>query len=532
MSRVPGALSDLRAFARYARRLPGFVRATVTPEEAIRRVERQLHERQESFLRTLAEGVYRNSGSPYRALLEAVGAELGDVDAMVRRDGIEPALAHLRDAGVHVTLDEFKGRRPIERPGLSIPAGDRQFDNPLAVEHFEASTGGSRGRPRRVSVDLDMLEHETAYHSLFRTAFDLRDRPFALWRVIPPSASGINNAFRQAKLGLPVAHWFNPHRGGRDAESIKFAGFTRFTVALARAAGVEMPRPDYCPPQEAGRVARWLADRRLEGAPAVLDTQVGLGVRVCLAARAEGLDISGTFFRFGGEPYTEARERVVLDSGCFAVAHYTMAETGRIAVACAEPSARDDVHFLADKLAFLQRDQSVGSNGARVGALTYTTLLPSSAKLMLNVESDDYAVLERRACGCPFGELGFTQHMHGIHSYGKLTAEGNHFLGSDLIRLVDEVLPERFGGGPTDYQIVEEEVGALPKVTVVVRPSVGRVEEPAVIEAVLGHLRAKQRNRLMAEVWREGGTLRVARRELYATPAAGKILPLQNVRGG
>ena len=437
--------------------------------------------------------------------------------------------SRLHDDGVYVTLDEFKGDRPIERLGLSLPPGGRRFENPMAARHFTGSTGGSR-RARRVPFDLDMLEHEAAHHSLFRSAFDLHERPFAVYRVIPPSASGVNNCLRQAKVGLPTVRWWSPHHGGRDAESIKFAAFTHLTVLTARASGVRMPWPEHCPPDEAGRVARWLADRRAAGTPAVLDTQAALGVRVCLAARAEGVDISGTFFRFGGEPYTPGKQGVIEAAGCRAVSHYTMAETGRIAVACADPRARDDHHFLSDKLAVLQRAKPVGG-GATIGAFVYTTLLPSASKLMINVESGDYGELVERSCGCPFGALGLTTHLNDVYSYDKLTAEGNHFLGGDLIELVDQVLPGRFGGSPTDYQLVEEEVDGLPKVTVVVRPEVGPLEDGGVIETVLSHLGSEPRNRLMAEVWREGDTLRVARREPHRTRPAGKILSLA-VRNG
>ena len=144
---------------------------------------------------------------------------------------------------------------------------------------------------------------------------------------------------------------------------------------------------------------------------------------------------------------------------------------------------------------------------------------------MINVESDDYAVLEERECGCPFGELGMSLHMRDIRSYEKLTSEGNHFLGADLLSLVDEVLPARFGGRPGDYQLAEEERGGLTAVSVVVRPSVGPVAADEVIDTVLGFLRATPRNRLMAEVWASSGTLRVDRREPHLTPNA-KILPL------
>jgi hypothetical protein len=518
-------VDDLRLFARYARRLPAFLRTTLTPEEARARVEQQLRGREEAFLTVLDEGVYRNPRSPYRALLEVAGVELGDARRMVRDLGLEPALARLLDAGVRVTLDEFKGRRAIERPGAPIPVDPGDFDNPLLAPHFRAASGGSRGTRTRVPIDLDLLEHEAAAHSLFQRTFELWDRPYALWRAGPPSTSGVNNALRQVKVGVPVARWFTPWRPPIDLEFLKFSIFGSYTVGAGRLWGMGLRPPEYCPPQEAHRVARWLADRRRDGRAAVLDTQAALGVRVCLAAREEGLDISGTFFRFGGDPYTEAKAKVVAESGCRAVCHYTMAEIGRIGIACGDQTALDDVHFLSDKLAVLQREKMVDPSGVVVGAFHYTTLLRSSPKLMLNVESDDYGVLEERSCGCPFGELGLTRHLHGIRSYEKLTSEGNHFLGSDLIALVDEVLPARFGGAPTDYQLVEEEVDGLPKVSVVIRPRVGDVDDNEVVSTVLASLGSEPRNRLMAEVWRDGDTLSVVRREPYVTPAA-KILPL------
>jgi hypothetical protein len=517
-------LKHARAFPRFARALPAFLRTTVTPEEARRRVEHQLRHRERSFLELLAKGVYANRRSPYAPLLEAAGAQLGDVTALVERDGLESALGQLREAGVYVTLDEFKGRRPIERAGVSFPAGHAHFDNPLLSGHFRSASGGSRGVRRRMSVDLDLLDHEAAYHSMFRTAFDLWDRPFALWRAIPPSASGINNSLRQVKVGGDVGRWFNPYRPAVGREALMFGLFTAYAVRAGRTCGAGLRAPEHCPPTQAGRVARWLADRKRDGRPAVLDTQAGLGVRACLAAAEQGLDIAGTFMRFGGEPYTEAKAEVVAQAGARAVCHYTMAETGRIAVACGTPGANDDMHFLTDKLSILQRDKVVGA-GVSVGALSYTTLLPSSSKLMINVESDDYAVLEERECGCPFGELGMSLHMRDIRSYEKLTSEGNHFLGADLFLLVDEVLPARFGGRPGDYQLAEEEFGGLTAVSVVVRPTVGPVADDEVIDTVLAFLRATPRNRLMAEIWASSGTLRVDRREPHLTPSA-KILPL------
>ena len=141
------------------------------------------------------------------------------------------------------------------------------------------------------------------------------------------------------------------------------------------------------------------------------------------------------------------------------------------------------------------------------------------------MESDDYGVLENRVCSCPIGELGFTKHLSRIRSYEKLTSDGVTFLGTELLRLVEEVLPTRFGGYPTDYQLVEEEEEGLPKVNILVSPRVGDVNEEDLLSTAFQVLHSYPGGDIMSEKWRQGQTLRVARREPYTT-ASAKILPL------
>jgi hypothetical protein len=150
---------------------------------------------------------------------------------------------------------------------------------------------------------------------------------------------------------------------------------------------------------------------------------------------------------------------------------------------------------------------------------------------MLNVESDDYSALERRSCGCLFDRLGLDAHLHDIRSYEKLTSEGMTFLGNDLIRLVEEVLPARIGGHPTDYQFVEgEDADGLPRVELFVSPRVGPCDEAAVVDTVIEFLNHLPRaSGAFGERWREGRTLRVVRREPQAT-GASKVLALHVTR--
>jgi hypothetical protein len=94
----------------------------------------------------------------------------------------------------------------------------------------------------------------------------------------------------------------------------------------------------------------------------------------------------------------------------------------------------------------------------------------------------------------------------------------------------DRGLPARFGGAPTDYQLVEEEDAGIPRVSIVVSPRVGEVDEAALIGTVLTALGSGPAyKRMMASVWQSGDTLKVVRREPHAT-AHAKILPLHLVR--
>ncbi len=216
---------------------------------------------------------------------------------------------------------------------------------------------------------------------------------------------------------------------------------------------------------------------------------------------------------------------MVSETGCRAVCHYSLSEIGTAGLACASSDKLDDVHILTDKVAVIQRQKSLGNGELSVGALVFTTILPSCPKLMFNVDSDDYGIFEKRLCGCPIGELGFHDHFSNIRSYEKLTSDGVTFLGTEILKLVDETLPKSFGGSPTDYQFVEEEVEGITKVNLVISPRVGQIREDRVLETVFKVLQSYPGGDVMVEKWRQGDALRVARREPYTT-SSSKILPL------
>jgi hypothetical protein len=106
-------------------------------------------------------------------------------------------------------------------------------------------------------------------------------------------------------------------------------------------------------------------------------------------------------------------------------------------------------------------------------------------------------------------------------------------LDTDVIRVLEEILPARFGGGPLDYQLVEDEAGdGRSLVRLLVHPAVGIVEEGAVAEAFLSALaQVSETQRLMATQWRQAGLPVVERRAPFVT-GSGKVLHLHQLRGG
>jgi len=108
-----------------------------------------------------------------------------------------------------------------------------------------------------------------------------------------------------------------------------------------------------------------------------------------------------------------------------------------------------------------------------------------------------------------------------IQSFSKLTSEGMSLPGSEMVRILEETLPARFGGTPLDYQLSEEEdEKGLTRLNLLINPSVAIPDETAVVEAVLEGLHPR-----LGVYWREAGTIRVQRLAPVWT-GRGKLRPL------
>jgi len=516
----------LRTFAQFPLALRRFTRHKLTVDEAEHVIRQRMAQREETFLRIVERSIYGYAQSPYLELLEMAGCQFGDLRDMVQHRGLEKTLRALREAGVFVTFEEFKGRKPIIRDGRKIRARPQDFDNPFAARHFTIQTGGSTGSPSNVAANLDHVAARAPHQLLTLAAHSLLDAPAAIWRGILP-ASTLRSMLWRAYAGCLPQRWFS-NIGWRDSKDwLKYGLATSYIVFWMRLLGLRVPLPEIVKVDQALVVARWVADTLQTHGRCALHAQVSRAVRVCIAAQEAGLDLSGATIKGGGEPPTPAKVQHMKRAGVRYVSHYAMTEAGSVASGCARPIDDTDVHVFEDAYVLFAYPHMVESAGITVPAFHLTTLLPTSPKLLLNVQTDDYGIIEQRHCGCDLETYGYTTHLRQIRSYGKLTGEGVALIRTEMLRILDEELPARFGGSPLDYQMLEQEdEQGFTRLYLVISPRVQIADESAVIEVMLNALRQSSPMADAARTaWQHAQTIQIKRVEPTWT-AQGKLMPL------
>ena len=466
--------------------------------------------------------MFSRPGSPYARLMVVAGCEPGDVRRLVAEDGLEGALTRLAQAGVYVAFDELKGRRAAVRGSQRLWFRDREFDNPNVTPHFVSFTSGSGGRPSRVLRSLQPIAEQAATPALALAAHGIEHSRHAHWTNYP-----IDRMILQAKLGRPVEAWFFPQSTLPWQARLS----ARYLQWIGKVAGVRFPSPRPCAPEDGEGMARELYRRQRGSPPLVVNAITSMAVRAALAAERAGLDLSGVTFILDSEPVTEARLRPLRAVGARVIVNYASMELSGLAYSCATGLGPDDLHFSSDRFAVVEREREATPGGPMVRAMLFTALRPFVQKIAINVELGDSARIERRACGCELGALGLTTHLSEVRSFEKLSGEGVTLARSELLHVLESVMPERFGGSSVDYQLVEEEsTDGSTRLVVRVDPSVGPLDEAAVCETVLAELRREDVvTQYHAELLERAGTLRVLRQPPIAT-AAGKVLPFHLAR--
>jgi hypothetical protein len=489
-----------------------FLSARLTLDAAQTQLRRRIERRDERFLEMLGHLVYERPRSPYAALLRWAGCDPGDVEASVRAHGVDATLERLREAGVHLSLDEFKSRTPIVRPGLTLETSPRDFDNPIFLGRaLSGATSGTSGTGSRVFLDWSGLAEEAANELVLYATHGLHRAPLALWLPPPPGLAGIRNVLVNAKFGRSPQRWFSP----TPWSSLRHRLATHGLVAGCRLFGTPAPRVEVVDPDDAWAVAAWLAEGRARGEARILSAVTSAAVRVAGAAAERGLDLEGSVVFATGEPLTLRRRRYIESSGLRAFARYVTAETGMVAGGCGRGPEPDGMHLYLDRVAAVP--------GLDRGAFLLTTLSRGTPKVMVNVDLGDRFALERRACRCAFGDIGMDHHVSGVHASERMTTEGGAVLVSELVEIAG-MLVERAGAGPDDVQLAElQDRRGLASVQLIVSPTVP-IDEPALVHEVLAELSKRgPAQRTMAELWRQSGTLSVVR--AAPRPTSGAKLP-------
>lgn len=515
----------LRPFSDFIRELPGFLRDRLTLEKALEIVRRGLEEREANFLSFVERCVYHHPPSPYLPLLRRAGCELGDLDTTVRRNGLESTLRELRQAGVYVSFEEFKGSEPIVRDDLVIHARTEDFDNPLLRHGYRTQTSGSTGASAPAWVGIDYLATRAVSSLLTFTAHGVLGAPSVVWREALPAPT-IGLILEDARAGQFFERWFAPPLDRSRTSAIASRVATGLIVLAARRAGVRLPRPEPLDYGHARTIARWAERRLAERGVCFVRAGVSNALRIALAASEAGIDLMGATILGGGEPATEAKVRTIERSGARWVPGYATMEVGRVGMGCARPTDGTDVHYLEYASALINHPRRVPGFEHTVDAFNFTSILPGSPKVLLNTETDDYGILEERSCGCLFEEAGLRRHIREIYSFRKLTGEGTTLVGSEMVRVLDEVLPERFGGSSVDYQLVEEEdERGFTRLTLVVSPRVHVTSEQELVATVLRALGDTNLARDIRSIWDQAGAMQVRRIE-PSLALGGKVRPL------
>jgi hypothetical protein len=515
-------------YGRFAYHLPRFLRNTITLEDAHRTIKELLEERENNFLSLIKLGVFGYPASPYLPLLKMAGCEYGDIKNSVSQKGLEATLLSLRKEGVYITFEECKGRNPIVREGKEFPVNASSFDNPFLKVHYFSESGGSTGVGTRIHHELDYLDTIAAHELVTYHAHGVLDIPKAIWRGVLPDGSGFNNTLRLAHYSRIPEKWFstfNPY--DFRPSQFKYRLSTLLTVIIGHMIGARLPWPEYVKVERASVVAHWVADALKKHGACFVSAPVSRALRVCVAGRKAGLDFSGAVFRVAGEPLTFAKLKGILDSGARVFSTYGFSELGRVGMGCAQPIEANDLHLCKSICAVIQYDRVVPGTDIRVPAFNFTSLLPNTPKILLNSESDDYGILEKRSCGCPLDHVGLTDHLRRIRSFQKLTGEGVTLLGSDIVYILEEALPQRFGGSPLDFQLLEEEdAQGFTKVSLIISPKVAIHDDHEVINFIKDKMKkSSARAEAAQSIWSQANTLQVKREEPSWTKR-GKLMSL------
>lgn len=515
-------LNEASYYVGMARGWRQYVRAPLEPDPRSL-VRKCLENRESNFLEVMRRVVFANPSNPYHKLFEWAGCTLPDLERAVGSDGLEATLEKLRQAGVYLTHDEFKGRRPVERAGKEIAVEPSDFVNPLVPGALEHRTSGSSGASTATLRSLQYQVYHEAQQTLGIQEFASPDHVFIGLVPVLPGTVGIRWMTYLPRRGFRVARWFA--LGGKARDSFHYRALTNLLVLEAKFAGSKTPFPTYLPEDDFLPVVTSIARLKLEGKTCILRAGVSRAVRVAAAALDHGVDISGSMFLVGGEALTDAKRAVIERAGVEPFPRYGMVELGSVGWSCRQMNKGNCVHVFRDSLALINHREVAPSSDVEVDSILFTTLLPFAPLVLLNVNMHDAGTLRAANCDCSWTRLGMTEQLENIIAYGKLTGQGTCLVGSDLLVLIEMTLPARFGGTPVDFQLVEREGAAQTEIELRIHPRVGITSVEEVKSFFLAEIKKLWGGALALRWWTQTHGIHVVIAEPYVS-GGQKILPL------
>src|SRR5262249_18552973 len=270
------------------------LRRPVTVADARTTIQQRLRRREEDFLALAARFIYGRPASPYRRLLQLAGCELGDLERLVRQEGLEGSLGELLRRGVYLTVDEFKGRRPVVRGATTIDVRPHLLRNPGATSHAPLQTGGSRGGATPVSVDLAFVRDRAADATLVFAGWGGTMWRRAGWGV--PGGAAMIHALEFSIVPSGLTRWFSMLDVGGPGLHPRYrwsARALRWASLLARR---PVPAPVHVPPDDPRAIIEWMTHVLRDGDVPHLHTYASAAAALGAAALDMGRDLSGTRF--------------------------------------------------------------------------------------------------------------------------------------------------------------------------------------------------------------------------------------------
>lgn len=507
----------------YPVRVRRFLRGGAGLDRVPDEMRRALATRDDRFLEIVRRHVYPRASSPYRRLLDHAGCAFADVCDLVKHHGLDGALRKLAEGGVYLTAAELKGKADVVRGQLRFRVAPGELR--IVTRGFQSHSSGSSNPPQRGTSSFEWLAHQTTTAGAFVLAHGLESHRHSAFEPMLPGQAGMTFMLMLARLGIPCERWFARTVPFRNRlERTYFSVLAHELAAVGTRVGPGFGRPEELDEDNLSVIVEWIVGSHARGEPTCVRTAASNAARIATRARELGRSLDGVTFLSSGEPMTPAKRQAIERVGARTTVQYGF-EPGSVWVGlgCANPLHGDEMHMSLNTLAVVN-PLPLSQGGRTVHPLLYTTLYESVGRVLINAENGDFATLDERNCGCMMHELGLTVHVHGVRSYEKLTAEGMSYPIDDVGAILEGRLPAEFGGGPCDYQLLEEEGSdGQTRLTLRIHPRLGEIDEELVLARFVEQLGRADRNReFIAGNWSKTGTFRVAR-EVPRTTARGKM---------